>query len=175
MFVRYHMRTYRNDRKFMLSQTAMHFWITCSLGIGRRRPADGSWQDKANRRSRTRRPSAIEKPLSAHWFLKTRRLALKRRLGEGGWHPSNFSNNLNAPRDGARGVRFKDFRILFDLVRVTAISCDRPSRLLRGACPMRIVSSWRKTKATIFMCGLDALVAAGPESIRAAISGPSRS
>jgi hypothetical protein len=50
-----------------------------------------------------------------------------------------------------------------------------PSRLLREAQAMRIVSSWRKIKATIFMCGLDALVAAGPGSIRAAISGPSRS
>jgi hypothetical protein len=50
-----------------------------------------------------------------------------------------------------------------------------PWRLLREAQAMRIVSSWRKIKATIFMCGLDALVAAGPGSIRAAISGPSRS
>ena len=50
-----------------------------------------------------------------------------------------------------------------------------PSRLLREAQAMRIVSSWYKIKATIFMCGLDALVAAGPGSIRAAISGPSRS
>ena len=33
-------------------------------------------QDKANWRSRTRRPSAVEKPLSAHWFLEARRLAL---------------------------------------------------------------------------------------------------
>ena len=50
-----------------------------------------------------------------------------------------------------------------------------PSWLLREAQAMRIVSSWRKIKATIFMCGLDALVAAGPGSIRAAISAPSRS
>jgi hypothetical protein len=50
-----------------------------------------------------------------------------------------------------------------------------PSRLLREAQAMRIVSSWRKIKATIFKCGLDALVAAGPGSIRAAISAPSRS
>jgi hypothetical protein len=33
-------------------------------------------QDKANWRSQTRRPSAVEKPLSAHWFLEARRLAL---------------------------------------------------------------------------------------------------
>jgi hypothetical protein len=33
-------------------------------------------QDKANWRSRTRRLSAIEKPLSAHWFLESLRLAL---------------------------------------------------------------------------------------------------
>jgi hypothetical protein len=32
-------------------------------------------QDKANWRSRTGRPSAVEKPLSAHWFLEARRLA----------------------------------------------------------------------------------------------------
>ena len=50
-----------------------------------------------------------------------------------------------------------------------------PSQLLREPQAMRIVSSWRKIKATIFMCGLDALVAAGPGSIRAAISGPNRS
>jgi hypothetical protein len=49
------------------------------------------------------------------------------------------------------------------------------SQLLRQPQTMRIVSSWRKIKATIFMCGLDALLAAGPGSIRAAISGPSRS
>jgi hypothetical protein len=30
-----------------------------------------------------------------------------------------------------------------------------PSRLLREAQAMRIVSSWRKIKVTIFMCGLD--------------------
>jgi hypothetical protein len=65
--------------------------------------------------------------------LATRRLALKRRLGEGGWRRSNFSNNLNTPRDSARGVRFKDFRILFNLVRVTANLCDRPiAALARG-------------------------------------------
>jgi hypothetical protein len=64
----------------------------------------------------------------------------------------------------------------------TSISCAwlrfyaiDPSRLLREPQAMRIVSSWRKIKATIFMCGLDALVAVGPGSIRAAISGPSRS
>ena len=33
-------------------------------------------QDKANWRSRTRRPSAVENPLSAHWFLEAPRLAL---------------------------------------------------------------------------------------------------
>jgi hypothetical protein len=43
------------------------------------------------------------------------------------------------------------------------ISCARlrffaiePSRLLREAQAMTIVSSWRRIKATIFMCGLDA-------------------
>jgi hypothetical protein len=50
-----------------------------------------------------------------------------------------------------------------------------PSRLLREAQAIRIVISWRKIKATIFMCGPDPCVAAGPGSIRAAISGPSRS
>ena len=89
-------------------------------------------QDKANWRSRTRRRSAITKPLSAHWFLATRRLALKRRLGEGGWHRSNFSNNLNAQRDGARGVHLRGSTFYFDLVRVTAILCDRPIAALAG-------------------------------------------
>ena len=48
-------------------------------------------QDKANWRSQTRRPSAVEKPLSAHWFLEARRLALKRRLSQAGWRLSDFS------------------------------------------------------------------------------------
>ena len=34
------------------------------------RTSDRGGQDKANWRSQIRRPSAIEKPLSAHWFLK---------------------------------------------------------------------------------------------------------
>ena len=72
-------------------------------------------------------------------------------------------------------LRFKVPAFYFDLVRLVAILCDRPPPLLREPQAMRIVSSWRKIKATIFMCGLDALVAAGPGSIRAAISGPSRS
>ena len=33
-------------------------------------------QDKANWRSRTRRPSAVKKPLSAHWFLEVQRMAV---------------------------------------------------------------------------------------------------
>ena len=56
-------------------------------GPCRKRERNGEWvrerrlvdrlrrQDKANSRSRTRRPSAVEKPLSAHWFLEARRLA----------------------------------------------------------------------------------------------------
>jgi type IV secretory pathway VirD2 relaxase len=63
-----------------------------------------------------------------------RRLALKRRLGEGGWHRSSFSNNLNAQRDGARGVHLRGSTFYFDLVRVTAILCGRPiAPLARGA------------------------------------------
>jgi hypothetical protein len=68
----------------------------------------------------------IEKPLSAHWFLEARRLALKRRLSQAGWRRSDFSNNLNAPSDGARGLHFKLSAFYFDLVRVVAIFCDRP-------------------------------------------------
>jgi hypothetical protein len=133
-------------------------WLgSWALGTSERRE-----QDKANWRSRTRRSSAIAKPLSAHWFLATRRLALKRRLGEGGWHRSNFSKKLNAQRDGARGVHLRGSTFYFDLVRATAILCDRPIAPLAGGLS---VSSWRKIKAMIFMCGLDALVAAGPGSI----------
>jgi hypothetical protein len=137
--------------------------------------SDRGGQDKANWRSRTRRSSAIAKPLSAHWFLKTRRLALRPRLAQAGWRRSSFPSNFNTPADGARGLHFKVpafFSISCAWLRFYAID---PSRLLREAQAMRIVSSWRKIKATIFMCGLDALVAAGPGSIRAAISGPSRS
>ena len=42
----------------------------CDSLIGR------GWQDKANWRSRTCRPSAVEKPLSAHWFLEPPWLAV---------------------------------------------------------------------------------------------------
>jgi len=45
-------------------------WVIWRKMFGRLRR-----QDKANWRSRIRRPSAIEKPLSAHWFLEKRRLA----------------------------------------------------------------------------------------------------
>ena len=45
------------------------------LGNWARETSDRGGQDKANWRSRTRRPSAVEKPLSAHWFLEARRLA----------------------------------------------------------------------------------------------------
>jgi hypothetical protein len=69
--------------------------------------------------------SAIEKPLSAHWFLEARRLALNDIQSETGWRPRAFSKNFSAPSDGARGLRFKALRILFDLVRVIAILCDR--------------------------------------------------
>ena len=94
--------------------------------------SDREGQDKANWRSRTLRRSAIGKPLSAHWFLATRGLALKRRLGEGGWHRSNFSNNFNAQTDGARGVHLRGSTFYFDLVRATAILCDRPIAALAG-------------------------------------------
>ncbi|MBR0963993.1 hypothetical protein JQ554_09020 [Bradyrhizobium diazoefficiens] len=50
-----------------------------------------------------------------------------------------------------------------------------PSQLLREAQAMRIVGSWRKIKATIFMCGLGAWAVAGPGSIHGATFGPSRS
>ena len=97
--------------------------------------SDRGGQDKANWRSRTRRRSAIGKPLSAHWFLAARRLALKRRLGEGGWRCSNFSNNLYPPRDGVRGVRFEGLHILF---RSRARDCDFKRSTRRGSC------AWRK-------------------------------
>ena len=61
------------------------------LGIWALETSDRRGQDKANWRSQTRRPSAVEKPLSAHWFLEARRLALKRRLSQAGWRLSDFS------------------------------------------------------------------------------------
>jgi len=82
-------------------------------------------QDKANWRSRTRRSSAIAKPLSAHWFLKTRRLALRPRLAQAGWRRSSFPSTFNTPADGARRLHFKVPAFYFDLVRVVAILCDR--------------------------------------------------
>ena len=53
------------------------------LGDWARETSDRGGQDKANWRSRTRRPSAVEKPLSAHWFLEARRLA----FGDIRWRP----------------------------------------------------------------------------------------
>ena len=55
------------------------------------------------------------------------------------------------------------------------VSTIEVSRLLRGADPTMIVSSWRQIKATIFMCGPDASAAGGPVSIRAEVCGPNRS
>src|ERR1700752_155561 len=90
-------------------------------------------QDKANWRSRTRRSSTILKPLSAHWFLKARRLALRPRLAQACWRRSSFPSNFNTPTDGARGLHFKVPAFYFDLVRVVAILCDRPvAALARG-------------------------------------------
>jgi hypothetical protein len=48
----------------------------CWLGSWALGTSDRGGQDKANWRSLIRRPSAVEKPLSAHWFLEARRLAL---------------------------------------------------------------------------------------------------
>src|ERR1700741_4240071 len=91
-------------------------------------------QDKANWRSPTRRSSAIAKPLSAHWFLKTGRLALRPRLAQAGWRRSIFPSIFNTPADGARGLHFKVPAFYFDLARVVAILCDRPiAALARGA------------------------------------------
>ena len=72
--------------------------------------SDRGGQDKANWRSRTRRPSAVEKPLSAHWFLESRRLAFgdirsrpdgafrsSRRISAGyAMAPAIFSPNISA-------------------------------------------------------------------------------
>jgi len=88
--------------------------------------SDRGGQDKANWRSRTLRSSAIAKPLSAHWYLETRRLALRPRLARAGWRRSSFPSNFNTPADGARGLHFKVLVFHFDLVRVVAILCDRP-------------------------------------------------
>jgi hypothetical protein len=74
-------------------------WVRSSRRDGRLRG-----QDKANWRSRIRRSSAIEKPLSAHWFLKTRRLALRPHLARAGWRRSSFPSNFNTSADGARGI-----------------------------------------------------------------------
>ena len=55
------------------------------------------------------------------------------------------------------------------------VSTIEVSRLLHGADPTMIVSSWRQIKATIFMCGPDASAAGGPGSIRVVVCGLSRS
>ena len=88
-------------------------------------------QDKANWRSRTRRSSAIEKPLSAHWFLEALRPAPDDVLTRYGWLLSSFPKKSNAPRDGARGLRFEPLRILF---RSRARDCDFMRSTHGGSC-----------------------------------------
>jgi hypothetical protein len=60
---------------------------------------------------------AVEKPLSAHWFLEAHRLAHDDIFVEPGWRHSSFLKSFNAHSDGARGRSAH----LFDLVRATAI------------------------------------------------------
>jgi hypothetical protein len=146
-----------------------------SLGIGRRRRATEEGKIKRTCVRELDDELAIEKRLSAHWFLELQRLAREHLWSRLAGARLSLSKNLNALNDGARGLRLDGLCILFDLVRVTAILYDDAPRLLRRLDSAKIVSSWRQIKATIFMCGLDALVAAGPGSIRAAISGPSHS
>jgi hypothetical protein len=56
---------------------------------------------------------AVEKPLSAHWFLEAHRLAHDDIFVEPGWRHSSFLKSFNAHSDGARGRSAH----LFDLVR----------------------------------------------------------
>ena len=98
-------------------------------------------QDKANWRSRTRRSSAIAKPLSAHWFLKKRRLALDHVLAQ----PAGVVQAF-------RAISIRQPIALADFIlrspHFVSISCAwlrfyaiDPSRLLRKAQAMRIVAS----------------------------------
>jgi hypothetical protein len=82
-------------------------------------------QDKANWRSRTRRPSAVEKPLSAHWFLEARRLALRPHLARADWRRSSFPSNFNTSAEGARDLQLECLRvssIAYASLRFSAIS-----------------------------------------------------
>ena len=132
-------------------------------------------QDKANWRSRTRRPSAVEKPLSAHWFLEARRLALRRHFDRGRLAPFKlFEEFQRAKRWRSRS----SVRMSPHFIRSRARRCDFLRSTYSALARLRsdeIVSSWRRIKATIFMCGLDAWATAGPGSIRAAICGPNLS
>src|ERR1700757_2016499 len=83
------------------------------LGSWTLETSDRGGQDKANWRSRTRRPFSDREPFVCTLVLRTAATGAQRRSGEGGWHRSNFSNNLNAQRDGARGVHFGGLHILF--------------------------------------------------------------
>jgi hypothetical protein len=64
--------------------------VSFSIGKWALGMSDRGGQDKANWRSRTRRPSAAEKCLSAHWFLETSRLAVNdmRSAPDGGFRVS---------------------------------------------------------------------------------------
>src|SRR6516162_8731004 len=101
------------------------------IGLWTFETSDEKRQDKANWRSRTRRSSAIEKPLSAHWFLEALRPAPDDVLTRYGWLLSSFPKKSNAPRDGARGLRFEPLRILF---RSRARDCDFMRSTHRGSC-----------------------------------------
>jgi hypothetical protein len=97
----------------------------CNSGIGRWGRATEEGKIKRTGVRELADWSAIEKPLSAHWFLEALRLALDDVQSRPAGAPQLFSNNFSAPSDGARGLRFEALRILFDLVRMTVILCDR--------------------------------------------------
>ena len=127
----------------------------CSTGVGALETSDRGGQDKANWRSRTRRRWAIEKPLSAHWFLEALRLALNdiRLRPDGAFRGSLRISALQAMALADFDLKhFAFYSISCAGLRFCAIDV---SRLLLGTCAMRIVSSWHKIKATIFRCGPD--------------------
>ena len=99
----------------------------CWLGSWALGTSDRGGQDKANWRSRTRRPSAVEKCLSAHWFLKRTAGGQRHSIGVG-WRLSGFATDFNELSDGGRDLQLECLRLSFDFLRFAAILCASTCR-----------------------------------------------
>ncbi len=97
----------------------------CWFGSWALGTSDRGGQDKANCRSRTRRLSNVEKPLSAHWFLESPRLAVN---DVSSWPYGAFRASQAFTMRRATALADFDYRISafsYDYLRIAASFCDR--------------------------------------------------